>query len=41
MKKPRRGDNNNEVDDEKLQYPEVYVAIAVSTDELDTLELVN
>ena len=41
MKKPRRGDNNNGGDDEELQDPEVYFAFAVSTDKLDTLELVN
>ena len=41
MKKPWRGDNNNGGDDEELQDPEVYFAFAVSTDKLDTLELVN
>ena len=41
MNKPWRGDNSNGGDDEELQNPEVYFAFAVSTDELDTLELVN
>ena len=41
MKKSWRGDNNNGVDDEELQDPEVYFVFAVSTDELETLELVN
>ena len=41
MKKPWRGDNTNGGDDEELQDPEVYFAFAVSTDKLDTLELVN
>ena len=41
MKKPLRGDNNNGGDGEELQDPEVYFAFAVSTDKLDTLELVN
>ena len=41
MKKPLRGDNNNGVDDEELQDPEVYFALAFLTDKLDTLELEN
>ena len=41
MKKPWRGDNNNESDDEELQDPEVYFASTVLTNKLDTLELVN
>ena len=41
MKKPWGGDNNNGGDDEELQDPEVYFSFTVSTDKLDTLELVN
>ena len=41
IKKPWRGDKNNESDDEELQDLEGYFAFAVSTDKLDTLELVN
>ena len=41
MKKPWRGDNNNGGDDEELNDIEVYFDFAVSTDKLDTLELVN
>ena len=41
MKKRWRGDNNNGVDYEELHDPELYFSFAVSTDKLDTLELVN
>ena len=41
VNKSWRGDNNNGGDDEKLQDPEVYFAVVVSADKLDTLELVN
>ena len=41
MKKLWRRDSKNGVDDEELHDPEVYFALAVSTDKLDTLELVN
>ena len=41
MKKLWRGDNNNGGNDEELQDPEVYFSFAVSTDKLDTPELVN
>ena len=41
MKKTCRGDNNNVGDDEELQDQEVYFAFMVSTETLDTIELVN
>ena len=41
MKKPWKKDNKNGGDDEELQDPEVYFSFAVSTDKLDTPELVN
>ena len=41
IKKPWRGYNYYGGGDEELQDTEVYFAFAVSTDELDTLELVN
>ena len=41
MKKLWRVDNNNRSNDEELQDLEVYFAFAVSTEKINTLELVN